>query len=693
MKTANTSLRISDLDFNSIKNNLKNYLRSQSEFQDFDFEGSGMSVLLDILAYNTHYMGYYLNMVGNEAFLDTAQIRNSVVSLAKMIGYTPRSSQGATTKINVVATPAPGSEDTTAEVITLDRYTRLIGADINGINYPFVTLYSNTSTKTNGTFNFANVVIRQGEVVSRQFEMNAENARRRFRIPSANVDTSTLIVTVQESPTNTFTTIYNVYDDITQVKGNTAAYFIEENTDSSYVVQFGDDVVGKKPKNGSVITITYLDTVGAPANSINTFSFVDRVGGKFSSNVIVASSSPTYGAADKENIEDIRFIAPYYYSTQNRAVTVDDYSTLILKDFPFVDSVAIWGGEDNDPVIYGKVFLSLKPKENYFLTNLEKETIKEQLIKTRNILTVIPEIIDPDFTYILIKGTAYYNPSATQLSSDTIKEYIKASISDYRDSDLLTFNSTFRKSKLQTFIENSEKSITGSDLRIQLQKRITLDTNFTRNYVIRTNVSLRKGDFNNNISSFPQINVNDASGVLRQVLFEEVPDIFSGINSIEVVNPGINYTSTPTVIISGDGSGAVAEATIRGSRLEKITVTSKGSNYTRASVSVVGGDGSQATAVPKLETRLGRLRTFYYKTNGEKQVINDNAGTINYETGEIVISSLRTFGSVPNDFYESNILVFNLPLENEVISPLRNRILEIDENDALAIQIDVVAET
>ena len=312
MSTSNTSLRISELDFDSIKTNLKNYLRSQSEFQDFDFEGSGMSVLIDLLAYNTHYMGYYLNMVGNESFMDTAQLRESMVSIAKLMNYTPRSSQGAETKINITVTPTIGSEDTTAQTLTLDKYTRLLGADISGINYPFVTLYSNTVSKTAGAFNFANVVIRQGEVITRQFEMDAQNTRRRFKIASSNVDTSTLMVSVQESRANTYTTVYNQYDDITLVQGNTAAYFIEEDTDSNYVVQFGDNIIGKTPKIGSIINITYLDSVGSVANAINSFSFIDRVGGKYSSDVVVSSTTPSYGAADKETIEQIRFRAPYH---------------------------------------------------------------------------------------------------------------------------------------------------------------------------------------------------------------------------------------------------------------------------------------------------------------------------------------------------------------------------------------------
>ncbi len=692
MSTSNTSLRIAELDFDSIKTNLKNYLRSQSEFQDFDFEGSGMSILIDLLAYNTHYMGYYLNMVGNESFMDTAQLRESMISIAKLMNYTPRSSQGAETKINITVTPAPGSEDTTAQSVTLEKYTRLLGADINGINYPFVTIYSNTSSKVSGTFNFANVVIRQGEVITRQYEMDAQNVRRRFKIPSSNVDTSTLLISVQESSTNTYTTVYNQYNDITLVQGNTAAYFVEEDTDSNYVVQFGDNIIGKSPKIGSIINITYLDNVGSIANSINNFSFVDKVGGKYSSNVIVSSTTPSYGAADKETIEQIRFRAPYHYTVQNRAVTKNDYETIITRDFPFIDAVSCWGGEDNDPVVYGKVYLSLKPRTNYVLTTLQKEQIKENLIRSRNVMTIIPEIVDPDYEYITIIGKITYNPSKTSRTADEIATLVKAAISDYNNAELKRFDSVFRKSKLQNYMENAERSITGSDIQIYLQKRhiLTLDT--AENVRVKFNVPLRKGDYVSKLFTFPEARVYDLTNILRNVYVEEVPESFTGVEEIIIENPGINYTSTPTIKIVGDGIGASAIAKIVNGRISNVTVTNKGTNYSRATVTVEGGGGSEATVSALLEARTGILRTFYYGQNGEKIVINSNAGTIDYDTGEIFLESFNAQSLIENDFYPADVLTFNIPSQSEIIMPLRNRIISYDEGDPFALQLTVEAE-
>lgn len=692
MSTANTSLRVAELDFDSIKNNLKNFLRSQSEFQDFDFEGSGMSVLLDLLAYNTHYMGYYLNMVGNESFLDTAQLRESMVSIGKLLNYVPRSSQGATTKINIRVTPTTGSEDTDAQALTLDKYTRLLGSDINGINYPFVTIYSNTVIKTSGSFVFSNVNIRQGEVVTRQYQMDSQNTRRRFKIPSANVDVTTLQVSVQESSTNTLTTVYNVYDDITLVQGNTAAYFVEEDTDSSYVIQFGDDIIGKKPKNGSIITLTYLDTVAGLANNINTFSFIDRVGGKYSSNLTVTSVSPTYGASPKESVEEIRFRAPYYYTVQNRAVTKNDYETIITRDFPFIDAVSAWGGEDNDPVVYGKVYLSLKPRTNFILTTKQKEDIKENLIKSRNVLTIIPEIVDPDYEYITMICRVLYNPKKTTRTSEEIATLVKAAISDYSDRELNRFDSTFRASKLQAYIEGAEKSITGSDLSIYMQKRVILDFNNKQNIRVRFNLPLKKGDYSARLFSFPETQVKDLEGITRSVFFEEVPEAFTGVENIVIENPGVNYTSPPTINIRGDGIGATAVAKVVNGKISTITITNRGSNYNRATVSIEGGGGSEATATAVLEARTGTIRTFYFKANGEKVVVNENAGSIDYNTGEIFLQELTPISLTANDFYPDDILTFNVPAQSEIIPPLRNRILSIDEGDAYAIQLSVEAE-
>lgn len=691
MATSNTALRVTELDFDSIKNNLKNYLRNQAEFQDFDFDGSGMSVLLDILAYNTHYMGYYVNMVGNEMFLDTAQLRASALSHAKNLGYIPASRQASKVDANITVTPS-NVEDQNAAILTLDRFTQFIGADIDGINYKFITQYSNTVPKVGGTFQFNNIRLVQGELITAQYVMNdVVNISRRFDIPSINIDTTTLTVVVQESSTNTASEQYNLYNDITEVRADTPVYFLDEKADGTYAIQFGDGVIGKKPKNGNIIVAQYVDTFGPAANNISNILLDDNING-YKDNVVVTALTASFGGSDKEDIEQVRFRAPYAYTTQNRAVTVSDYETLITKDYNNIEAVSVWGGEDNDPVVYGKVYLSLKTRNNIFLSNRDKENIKNTLIRNRNVVAIIPEIVDPDYIFIKLRGQVKYNPSLTSLDAGILKTRVEAAIQDYNNKELNTFKSTFRKSKLQYYIENSDPSITGSDIQILLQKRIVLTPEETKNYILRYNTFIRKGDYNQKISSFPQLKVYDSLNDERDVFIEEVPDSFTGIASIQVVNPGINYTSIPTVTITGDGIGATARAIIVNRKINRIEVTNAGSNYTRAVVSITGGGGSEATANARLENKLGTLRTYYFKTNGEKVVVNPNAGSIDYEGGVVTLTALLPIEVLTNDFYDENVLTLNVPNRAEIIGPSRNRILTIDYNDPSAIQIDIIAE-
>ena len=691
MATEKAALRITELDFLSIKENLKQYLRSQSEFQDFDFEGSGMSVLLDVLAYNTHYMGYYLNMVGNEMFLDSAQLRNSIISHAKLMNYVPGSRQGALSRININVTPS-NTEDANTNSLTLEKYTRLLGQDIDGVNYPFVTLYSNTVSKTGQSFVFSNVYVKQGEVSTLQYLIDATNTNRRFAIPSQNVDTTSVVITVQESSSNTDVKLYTQATDLTEVTANSMVYWLEENDTQTYSFYFGDDYIGKRPKDGNIVTCTYLDNVGSISNNITGFTFVEPIGGEYSDNVNITSAVSSYGGVEKESVEQVKFRAPYFYTTQNRAVTQNDYETLILKDYNYIDSVSVWGGEDNDPIVYGKVFISLKTSGNFELTNFEKERIKEDLIQKRNVLTVTPEIIDPEYVFLLIEGNVTYNSQLTSLDDSALNSLVRAAIQDYISDELNRFSSTFRKSKLQQYIENCDPSITGSDIDVYVQKRILIDTVNTRTYIIKYNMPLRQSPHKNKLTTFPELQVFDAAGVSRNAFIEEVPEALTGIDRIEILDGGRNYISAPTVTINGDGNGATATASILGGRIDKITITNPGTDYSYAIVTISGGEGYGAITSVKLQSEEGVLRTFYYKTNGEKVIINQNAGTIDYNTGTIILNSLRATGLTDNAFYSDDYLTINIQADEDIIYPLRNRILTLDTNDSKSIQITMVAE-
>lgn len=692
MATSNNSLRVADLDFFSIRNNLKEYLKSQSTFQDYDFEGSGMSVLLDILAYNTYYNSYYLNMAANEAFLDTGQIRTNILSHAKLINYVPRSKRGAVAKINVTVTPGP-MEDQEVNYIVLDKWTNFLGADKDQVNYPFVAVNSNTAYKSNGSFFFANVVIRQGEVVTRQFLVEANNVARRFQIPSSNVDTSTLIVSVQESNSNTTLTQYTLAGDFTDIKANSTVYFVEEDHDEKYTIYFGDDYIGKRPANGNIVQVTYLDTVGTKSNNIVKFAATDGDGiAGFKNNVKITLVEAAINGTEKETIEQIKFRAPNYYTAQNRAVTRGDYETLITKEYPNIEAVSVWGGEENDPPVYGKVFMSLKTRGYFTLTNLEKEEILKTIVKNRSVLTVAPTIIDPEYVFLLIRGKVRYNPNLTRRTEKQIENLLKESVFNYTTSELYTFKSTFKISKLQSYMEQSEPSITSSDIDVYLQRRVKLEIGDKNTYIINFNTQLRKGDYAFKLYSYPAVGVRDNTGVNREVSFEEIPESYTGIDSITIQAPGINYNSGTTISIIGDGTGATAEAVIVNGRFVSVRITNPGINYTRATVIINEDSGTGAVLVPRLRATLGTLRTFYYNPDGQKIIINNSAGTIDYVSGRVVLNSLNPVYAVSNDFYDQDVLTINVVPEQGVIEPLRNRILAIDSNSIQAVQLEVVPE-
>jgi len=692
MATSNTALKVTELDFASIKNNLKTFLKSQSEFTDYDFEGSGMGVLLDVLAYNTYYNGFYLNMAANEAFLDTAQIRKNLLSHAKIINYVPKSAQGSIARLDFKVTPAE-TENQFANTLTIQKFTSLIGRDIAGINYPFVTVSANTATKSNGVFSFSNVYIKQGEIITRTFEMLPNNITRSFQVPSQNVDTTTLTVVVQESSTNTSKSEYFVAQDLTEVKANSKVFFLEENENLHYTVKFGDNYIGQRPANGNIVILTYLDTVGKSANNITDFRFSEVLGGLFSSNIRVNTATSSYAGTDKETEEEIRFRAPYAYKAQNRCVTKTDYEVLVSKDFNNVEAVSVWGGEDNDPVIYGKIFISIKTKGFYALTQLEKERIKNELIRTRNVMTVIPEIIDPDYVYLLVRGQVNYNSNITTKTQDQILLDIKQAIINYNTEQLSTFKSTLRKSRLQNYIDTAEPSITGSDINVYLQKQVKIYPNEVRNYEIKFNAPLTKGSFSDKLFSFPEMTVFDNQGIERKVLVEEVPLTINGIFGIQITSEGTGYTSIPTVTITGDGADATAIARVINQKVVGIDIVNKGHDYTQATVAITGGGGTGASGIVTVDTNFANLRTYYYKSSGEKIIVNENIGTVDYFNGKITLDSFKAINVVPNQYYANNIVTFNALPENEIITPLRNRILTIDSNDAKSIVLELVKET
>lgn len=692
MATSNTALRIAELDFDAIKTNLKNYLRSQSQFTDYDFEGSSLNILLDILSYNTHYMAYYLNMVGNEMFLDSALLRNSIVSHAKHLNYVPTSTRASTAVVNIVV------EDTTPtsglSTITLPAYSQFQSQQINGINYTFVNLNAHSASKnlTSNTYTFANVTIKQGDRITYNVTVDSTNTKRRFNIPEANIDTSTLLVSVQNSSLDLTQTTYNLADDITTLDSNSKVYFLEESDNFTYTMYFGDDYLGKNLSDGNIIKLSYISSDGEESNKANSFTLVSSIGSF--SNVVVNSVSASAGGSTRDTIDRIKFLAPRFYTTQNRAVTRDDYGTLLLKDYPNVETISVWGGEENDPVVYGKIFISMKPRSGYVITDIEKDRIISELVSNRNIVTVTPEIIDPDYLYLKLEITVNYDTTKTTSDETTLTNIVKNIVNLYNDTDLEKFNSTYRTSKLQGQIASGDVSFLGSDLKTIIQKRFEPTLNASKNYTIDFNVPLSRGLYTEKLYSYPTFAILDGQGVSRNAFIEETPLSFTGVESVDITNSGSGYTDSPTVIITGDGSGATAKAVVVNGKITSIVIENRGSNYTAAVITITDSSGSGATAVAVLSASIGKLRSYYIAAStGEKVLLNENFGDINYEIGRINIYNFRPLSIASNPNYASGVLTLNMYPVQSTIHPLRNRLLSIDSEDPTAIEVTMEIDT
>ena len=691
MAESNNVIRITELDFDSIKTNLKEYLRSQSQFTDYDFEGSGLNILLDVLAYNTHYMSYYLNMVGNEMFLDSAILRNSVVSHAKHLNYTPTSMRGATAIVDIVV------EDTTPvsglSTITLPKYSIFQSQQIDGKNYTFVNTDTHSATKNvfSNTYTFSNVAITQGERLTYNVFVDGSNTKRRFLIPEANIDTSTLLVTVQNSSVDLTRTTYFLADDTTSLDSNSKVYFLEESNENQYTLYFGDGYIGKYLSDGNIVQLIYLATNGDESNKANSFTLTTPINSF--SNVVVNSISASAGGASRDTIDRIKFLAPKFYASQNRAITKDDYGTLLLKDYPNIESISVWGGEENDPVVYGKVFISMKPRSGYVITDIEKDRIIRELIANRNAITVTPEIVDPDYLYLKFEIVVNYSSDRTTNDETTLKNIVKSTVNLYNDTDLESFNSTYRSSKLQGQVATSEVSFLGCDLKTIVQKRFEPALNESKNYTIDFNIPLSRGLYTEKLYSYPTFNILDGQGVARDALIEETPLSFTGVESISVLNSGSGYTDSPTVTITGDGSGATARAIVVNGKIVSIEVLSRGSEYTSAVVTITDTTGSGASASPILSSAIGVLRSYYIQsTTGEKIILNSNFGQINYETGRINIYNFKPISIASNPNYDSGVLTLNMyPLES-TIHPMRNRLLSIDSGDPTVVTVTMENE-
>lgn len=471
----NKRINVTELDFDQIKLNLKSFLKGQDEFSDYDFEGSAMSVLLDVLAYNTHYNALYNNLSINEMFLDSASKRNSIVSLSKLIGYTPRSATCATATVNLTIT----SPSTGPSVVSIPAYTQF-NTTINGKGYSFYNTSELTAVGASTSYSITDVILTEGTPLTFRYDV-ASGVR--YIIPNQNIDLATLKIRVQENSSSSTYYAYTEAGNIVDVDSTSKVFWVKEIDDGLYEITFGNGIIGTALQSGNVVHMDYFVSSLDAVNGARLFTY----GGSTpysGASVSITTTSVATGGSKPEAIDSIRFNAPRAYSAQNRAVTPDDYKALIYANFPEAKSISVWGGEDNNPPIYGKTYICIKPKTAGKLTLQQKSDIVNTILANRSVVSITPEILDPDYINIALTTTVYYNERETTRSSTDIANIVRSTILNYNDTDLQRFDSVFRFSKLSRLIDASEPSIVSNITTVLLRRKVAPRYNISAEYNI-----------------------------------------------------------------------------------------------------------------------------------------------------------------------------------------------------------------
>jgi len=473
-----SQINITDLDFDDIASNLKNYLKGQTTLKDYDFEGSNISLLIDLLAYSSHVSAFNANMVASELFLDTAQIRKNVVSRAKEIGYTPTSATASATTIDLqVNNPLIGGNTPTSLTVNRGHKFKTV---YDGVNYPYVLLETKTITPLNNVFKFENLELYQGTMNSDIFAYNGQIQNQRFPLTEELVDTSSITVTVQS--TGGSSSAWSQSTDISSVNSNSKVWYVQENDQGLFEVYFGDGVISAEPLDGDTITISYLVTNEVHTDGASQFTMTDSIGGN--NDVTLITKTNSSGGKNKESIDSIKFAASKFYTSQNRLVTVDDYKSKLQTLYPGADSISVWGGEDNDPPQYGKIFIAIKPSQTVNRLTSSEKTLLKQKLKTLNMLTVRPELIDADVIDILVTTNFKYNPKATTKTVSELETLVRAAIITHDSTYLSGFDGIFRHSVLAKDIDSAESSILSNITTVKLRKTISPTFNQSKGYTI-----------------------------------------------------------------------------------------------------------------------------------------------------------------------------------------------------------------
>jgi hypothetical protein len=550
-------VNFSNLDFDQVKTSLKDYLRSNSDFTDYDFEGSNLASILDVLAYNTYITSYNANMVTNEVFIDSATLRENVVSLARNIGYLPRSRTASTATISFFVdvtgvTPAPAT-------ITLNKGPVASSAGQTGVNsYVFCILEDITVpvfTDSNGTATatFNEVKISEGTLVTNAFTSSSVNPDQKFILPNSGIDTSLMTVTVRSNASETTGAKYSSQNSIFDIDSSSKVYFLQEIEDERYEIFFGDDIFGKKLEEGNYVTVEYVVSSGDAANGISNFTFAGRL--SYIRNAqsysvttgvsLLSTDLKATGGESIETVDSIKKFAPRIYASQNRAVSANDYETLIpAKIYPETESISVFGGEELVPPQYGKVFISIKPRTGDFLPNLIKENIKTRL-KKYAVAGIVPEILDLKYLYIEVDSKIYYNSNLAP-SGEYVSTLVQQNTESYAEStELNRYGARFKYSKFLKVIDESDAAVTSNITTLQIRRDMRAVLNSFAEYQI---------GFGNEfyIKSMSGYNIKSTafrvSGISQDVYLSDIPNSNRETGSIFFFTlPSVNSTS-PTII-------------------------------------------------------------------------------------------------------------------------------------------------
>lgn len=461
---ANGFLTTTELDFQNYKSNLKTFLSQQDLFKDYDFEGSNLSVLLDVLAYNTYMNGVYLNMVGSEMFLDTATIRESIVSHAKELNYTPRSRTSAVAYVDITVVPTDNPDS-----LTIPKYYEVNGRTEDGTTYYFTTNETLVIRPENGVYKAANVAVYEGNIVR---EIFIANNSARYILQSANVDTSSISLTVKDSASSTTEVTWNKETFLFGLDSNAKIFFIQGAEDHLFELVFGNDSIGKALVDGNLVTVNYRETNGIDGNGVESFTAPNAIEGY--TNISVVTVTAAQGGAEHETDKEIKFNAPRYFPTQNRAITIEDFIILTRQEFPSLQVVTAYGGEETEPKQYGKVIVAAKP----IGTTKLPASLKTQIynfLKERTSISIDPVIVDPDYFYAEVVTSVLYNINNTSRSARDIQSLVESTILEWGTDNLEKFGSDLRFSKLCKAIDDCEPAIISNKTELRLVKQIVVE--------------------------------------------------------------------------------------------------------------------------------------------------------------------------------------------------------------------------